>query len=39
METGKKVFINTSTIEMSDSKAFLNSRVYDTFNQIKTKDK
>lgn len=38
METGKKVFINTSVIEMSDSKAFLNSRVYDTFNQIKTKD-
>lgn len=37
METGKKVYINTSNIEMSDSKALLNSRVYDTFNQIKTK--
>ncbi len=39
METGKKIFINASSIEMSDSKALLNSRIYDTFNQIKTKEK
>lgn len=38
METAKKVFVNSSTIDMSDSKALLNSRIYDTFNQIKTKD-
>lgn len=38
METGKKVFVNSSSIDMSDSKALLNSKVYDTFNQIKTKE-
>jgi len=37
METGKVVFVNTSVIEMSDNKAYLNSRIYDTFNQMKTK--
>ncbi len=36
METGKAVFINSSVIEMSDNNAYLNSRIYDTFNQIKT---
>lgn len=39
METGKKIFVNASAIDMSDSKALLNSKIYDTFNQIKTKEK
>ncbi|NVN94184.1 MAG: M48 family metalloprotease [Bacteroidetes bacterium] len=37
METGKTEFVNSSAIEMSDNKSYLNSRIYDTFNQIKTK--
>ncbi|MFZ4399212.1 MAG: M48 family metallopeptidase [Bacteroidales bacterium] len=37
METGKTVFINSSAIEMSDNRAYLNSRIYDTFNQMKSK--
>jgi hypothetical protein len=37
METGDTEYINSSAIEMSDNKAYLNSRIYDTFNQIKTK--
>ncbi len=38
METGKKIYVNASAIDMSDSKALLNSKIYDTFNQIKTKE-
>ena len=37
METGETEFVNSSAIDMSDNKAYLNSRIYDTFNQIKTK--
>ncbi len=37
METGSTEFINSAVIEMSDNNAYLNSRIYDTFNQMKTK--
>ncbi|MCX6230880.1 MAG: M48 family metallopeptidase [Bacteroidetes bacterium] len=37
MQTGDVIFLNSSKIEMRDNKAYLNSRIYDTFNQIKTK--
>ena len=37
LEKGKVIFVTTASLERSDKKMFLNSKIYDSLNQIKSK--
>ncbi len=37
LEMGKVIFVTTASLERSDKRMFLNSKIYDSLNQIKSK--